>query len=242
MIKVVVPISGGKDSQACLKKALEQYRRDEVLGLFCDTGWEHPLTYAHVDTLATLYGVEIARLKAGTVEGEIRKLKRFPAPLVRFCTAHLKIRPSKVFYRELADKQGCGFEVWYGMRSGESTDRKLRYAGKVADEIYAPHEVNAEYPKYLAKKGVRFRLAILDWSTQDVFDYLDGTVNPLYLAGFDRVGCFPCLASSPQKHQNAFNYDEFGTQQKRRVIALEQEIGKRHEPANSEQLCMFCHI
>ena len=31
-IKIVVPISGGKDSQACLKLALESYDKSEVMG------------------------------------------------------------------------------------------------------------------------------------------------------------------------------------------------------------------
>ena len=35
--KIVAPISGGKDSQACLKLALESYQSSEILGLFCDT-------------------------------------------------------------------------------------------------------------------------------------------------------------------------------------------------------------
>ena len=48
MIKVVVPISGGKDSQACLKLALQDYDKSQVMGLFCDTQFEHPFTYAHI--------------------------------------------------------------------------------------------------------------------------------------------------------------------------------------------------
>jgi 3'-phosphoadenosine 5'-phosphosulfate sulfotransferase (PAPS reductase)/FAD synthetase len=48
-IKVLVPISGGKDSQAALKLALQTHQPSEVRGLFCDTRFEHPMTYAHVD-------------------------------------------------------------------------------------------------------------------------------------------------------------------------------------------------
>lgn len=35
--KIVVPVSGGKDSQACLKMVVEQFGADQVIGLFCDT-------------------------------------------------------------------------------------------------------------------------------------------------------------------------------------------------------------
>lgn len=241
-IKIVVPISSGKDSQACLKLALENYDKSEVIGLFCDTGWEHPLSYAHVDNMRQMYGVEIKTLQAGTVVDEIKKIGRFPAPLIRFCTDRLKIVPSKNFYQQLMREQG-GFEVWYGMRSGESGDRKRRYAAVAGEETYPPHEINSSYPKMLGKGGVLFRLPILEWSTQDVFDYVGiDNLNPLYKHGFDRVGCFPCLASSPTKQANAFNFDVFGASQKHRVIKLEQEIGKKHAPANTDQMCMFCHI
>jgi 3'-phosphoadenosine 5'-phosphosulfate sulfotransferase (PAPS reductase)/FAD synthetase len=187
------------------------------------------------------YGVEIKRISAGAVEQQVLKLKRFPSSVVRFCTDRLKIQPSRKFYSELADSQG-GFEVWCGMRSGESGDRAKRYANKISGEIYPPHEVNASYPQYLAAKGVTFRLPILEWSSDDVLKYLAGNENPLYAAGFDRVGCFPCLASTARKHQQAFDFDAFGASQKQRVIELEKAIGKKHEPANTSQMCMFCHL
>lgn len=37
IIKCVVPVSGGKDSQACLKMASQMFEPGEVVGLFCDT-------------------------------------------------------------------------------------------------------------------------------------------------------------------------------------------------------------
>lgn len=241
-IKIVVPISGGKDSEACLKLALETYAQNDVIGLFCDTGWEHPLTYEHIAGMTARYSVKIERIQAGTVPEQILKTKRFPAPLIRFCTSELKIVPSKRFYADLMRKQQTGFEVWCGMRSAESGDRERRYHGKVANEVYFPHVINEKYPKYLGKGGVRFRLPILHWSTQDVFTYLNGSVNPLYSAGFDRVGCFPCLASNSKNQSNAFNFDDFGANQKRIIMELEDRIGKKHEPGNTDQMCMFCHI
>ena len=64
-IKCVVPISGGKDSQTCLKMALEKFNKDEVLGLFCDTQYEHPYTYEHVEVMKDLYGVAIVHVNDG---------------------------------------------------------------------------------------------------------------------------------------------------------------------------------
>lgn len=239
-IKIVVPISGGKDSQACAKLAVQQYDCDSVVGLFNDTGWEHPLTYAHVNKISELYGIEIVRT-VGSVEQEILKLKRFPNAFARFCTDRLKIVKSRDFYAALSAEIG-GFEVWMGMRADESIKRSKRYAGVVCDETYAPHDINASYPKYLEKRGVMFRLPIIEWTTEEVFEFLDGEHNPLYNVGHKRVGCFPCLASSPSRHNECFEFDAFGASQKQRVIALENAIGKKHAPANTDQICMFCHI
>ena len=41
IIKCVVPISGGKDSQCCVKLALQKFDKSEILGVFCDTKFEH---------------------------------------------------------------------------------------------------------------------------------------------------------------------------------------------------------
>jgi len=213
-IKIVVPVSGGKDSQACLKLALENYSADEILGLFCDTQFEHPLTYAHIDKLRCLYGVKIERITAGSVPDVVRKFKTFPTSRLRMCTDQLKIQPAKKFYIELATQQKAGFEVWMGMRKAESGDRSRRYAGKVGAEVYAPHEIGKAFPKYLSQKlGVMFRIPIIDWSDADVFEYLAGEENQLYKMGSKRVGCFPCLASSDRNKEHNFNMDEFGRSQ-----------------------------
>lgn len=240
-VRVLVPVSGGKDSQATLKLALQHYPAHEVLGLFCDTQFEHPLTYAHITWMEQRYGVRIERVTAGSVEEQVLKHGRFPGGGARFCTEELKIWPTKRFCKQLAEEQGSrignkrrkvaasqagGFEVWYGMRSDESTERNKRYAGKVCDEVYPPHEVLAKYPQYLAKLGVMFRLAVLDWTEADVFDFLAGEENPLYDDGFDRVGCFPCLASGDAWKEKAFQHDDFGRGQSAKVIRLSPVIGK----------------
>lgn len=228
-VKVLIPISGGKDSQAALKLALQHYPSEQVRGLFCDTQFEHPLTYEHVEKLRTLYGtIQIDTVCSGSVESKSLKYGRFPGGGSRHCTDELKIQPTKRYCKELAEQQGQGFEVWYGMRSGESKERATRYAGKVCDEVYAPHEVlPSKYPKYLAALGVRFRLPVLDWSESDVVDFIGAEdLNPLYSFGFPRVGCFPCLASGDKWKEKAFRHDDFGAAQHVKVIAIGAKIGK----------------
>lgn len=227
MIKCVVPISGGKDSQSCLKLALQKFDKSEIVGLFCDTKFEHPLTYAHIDTIRALYGVRIEVVNGGDVPTLVRKYKRFPSDAARFCTDHLKIQTAKRYYKALAESQGAGFEVWYGMRTAESHQRAERYAGVICDEVMPPHLfMPSKYPAYFEKMGVMIRLPIIDWSKDDVLEFVGSELNPLYSQGFDRVGCFPCLAGGDAWKAKAFGYDDFGKSQRIAVVQLAHEIKK----------------
>lgn len=227
IIRCVVPVSGGKDSQACLKLAIEKFAPKEILGLFCDTQFEHPITYGHVDNLSKKYGVEIKIISGGSVLEKTLKYGRFPGGGARHCTDELKIRETKKFLINLAKEQGFGFEVWYGMRLDESAERSKRYANKIDEDLYAPHEIMpSKYPKYLNELGVKFRLPILNWSEDDVFEFLKGDHNPLYNHGFSRVGCFPCLAGGDKSKEKAFQFDDFGKKQFYDCLKVSKKIGK----------------
>lgn len=249
MYKILVPVSGGKDSQACLKLAITEHGAANVLGLFCDTKFEHPLTYKHIDFMREMYSVKIETVCGGSVIEKSLKYGRFPGGGARHCTDELKIRETRIFCKALAEKQG-GFEVWYGMRSDESVQRAKRYEYKDPDVLYPPHEVLPnKYPKYLEKMGVMFRLPIIDWRTDEVMDFLDGEENPLYREGFKRVGCFPCLASGDKWKLKAFNHDEFGKSQRIAVKLIEDEIGKSiwtsgigFRADDDSQGCLICSI
>lgn len=224
-VKCIVPVSGGKDSQACLKMAIEEFGGDNVLGLFCDTQFEHPKTYQHVKNMSNRYEVEIITICGGSVEGKSKKYKRFPGGGARHCTDELKIRETRIFLAEYSEKFG-EVQVWYGMRTDESSERSKRYEFKDPDDMYHPHEVLAKYPKYLGERGVRYRLPIVDWTTSEVMEFLEGFHNPLYDEGFERVGCFPCLAGGDAWKIKAFTHDEFGKSQLIKVRMIEEDIGK----------------
>jgi len=238
---IVVPISGGKDSQACLK--LAKLTGDTVVGMFNDTKFEHPLTYSHIDRIERLYDVEIFRINEGSsVESEIEHWRRFPGMQHRFCTKNLKVRPSKRWYEQFAIDNGP-FEVWVGVRKDESVARSKRYIGCVGHELVEPHDFMSEYPKRMAKNGIMFRLPIIDWSEQDVFEFLNGEENPLYSHGFNRVGCFPCLAAGDKQMTTAFNHDQFGRDQWRRVQFLQDKIGAKALRSDVESNgCSICSI
>jgi 3'-phosphoadenosine 5'-phosphosulfate sulfotransferase (PAPS reductase)/FAD synthetase len=95
--------------------------------------------------------------------------------------------------------------------------------------------------------GVRFRLPILDWSKEQVMAVLDGRENPLYRAGFPRVGCFPCLASGDRFKEMAFQFDDFGRRQFVDVQTISVEIGKsiwtsKGGKERNEGGCAICNI
>lgn len=240
-MNAVVPVSGGKDSQLCLQLAINQFGASEVVGLFCDTHFEHPKTYAHIEFMRSHYGVEIVTLSAGSVDEKCIKYGRFPSGAARFCTDELKMRPSRDWYASFVKVNGP-FEVWYGMRTGESRQRSARYAAVIDTELYQPHELfPVKYPKRLGSLGVRFRLPIVDWSSAEVLAALGPVANPLYAEGFSRVGCFPCLASGARTMAKAFGHDAFGASQSRRVIGIASFIGK--DPmSTSGQACSLCMI
>lgn len=249
-VKVLVPISGGKDSQASLKLAVQIHGQEKVRGLFCDTQFEHPITYAHIEKLRTIYGaVQIDTVSAGSVLDQCEKHERFPGGGARFCTEELKMWVTRDYCARLAAYNGARFEVWYGVRLEESHERKKRYAGKVCEELYPMHHVwPGKYPQYLERMGVLCRLCIVDWSTDEVMDFLEGQHNPLYDDGFDRVGCFPCLASGDQNKERAFAYDDFGRKQKDKVMVISRKLGKGiweskgGKARNADEACGICAI
>jgi 3'-phosphoadenosine 5'-phosphosulfate sulfotransferase (PAPS reductase)/FAD synthetase len=239
LCKCVVPISGGKDSQACAKLAVEHFGAQHVRGLFCDTQFEHPLTYSHVQHIAQLYAIRIDTVSRGSVPEQIKRYKKFPGGNARFCTYNLKIVPSREYYAELASAQCAGFEVWMGVRAAESAARAKRYAGKIGSDVMPLHEfMPKNYPKRLERLGVLARLPIIDWPTRAVFDFLQGDVNPLYSDGFERVGCFPCLAAGDAHKERAFFYDETGRQHYRIARELEPLVGR---PLFTSQRCRNRH-
>jgi len=247
MVKILVPISGGKDSQACLELALLEHSPADIRGLFCDTQFEHPITYARIEWMHGYYGIQIDRVSGGSVLEKSIKYGRFPGGGARHCTDELKIRETRIYCKALAEQQG-GFEVWYGMRSAESPEREKRYAGKIDTTLYEPHEViPSKYPKYLGRMGVRFRLPVLDWSEAEVFSLLNGRENLLY-QWFGRVGCFPCLAAGDKHKEKAFQLDDFGRKQYKTIQIVAEQIGKPiftskgGKARNEQQGCLICAI
>lgn len=95
-MKIIVSFSGGKDSQAYLIQACKEFGAKNIEAVFCDTGWEHHLTYQHVKNVTEQLGVPLIVLRNKQVDGFIglsKRMKWFPDTEHRICTIQLKIQP-----------------------------------------------------------------------------------------------------------------------------------------------------
>ena len=177
--RVVLSMSGGKDSTACA--LLLERHGIEFEGVFMDTGWEHPALYKYLsEVLEPRFG-SIKILKSDRYPGGmvqmIRQKSVFPTRNMRFCTAYLKSEPFISYIRSIDDDV---ISV-VGIRREEGRRRssvKRWDVDEVADcDLFRP---------------------LVDHTFDDVIlMHQEGAIppNPLYLQGATRVGCFPCINS-----------------------------------------------
>lgn len=245
-MRIIVSFSGGKDSQACLIQAARDFKKNPVEAVFCDTGWEHPDTYAHVNEVCQQLGINLVTLKNPKYDGFVDmaiKHSRFPSSQQRFCTSELKIKPMIDYILSLNEN----LLIIQGIRAKESSERaKLPYECNYFGEYFErvkkirngkPVEVwkqdyrRKEVIEWCKKYDASISRPIFDWTGQQVIDYIlsEGQrPNPLYSRGFSRVGCFPCVMCRKQEVK-LMSRDDFGRE---RLIAAEQRM-KKETPKGS---------
>lgn len=235
-MKILVQFSGGKDSQACLIKAVNDYGADKVTAVFCDTRWEHQDTYKHIESVVRQLGVKLVTLKSKKyndfVDMSIKK-GRFPSTMARFCTSELKVIPM-IEYILLQDEN---FIIIQGIRAKESKAR----AGYDVECSYFKEYFNNEAKGLYHKKDVlewckthdaSVLRPIFKWSAQEVIDYILANgqrPNPLYERGFARVGCFPCFMCRKREIQ-LISKDKWASN---RLLGAEHLIKKGTERGSS---------
>lgn len=226
-MKVIVSFSGGKDSQACLIQACKEFGVNKVTAVFCDTGWEHELTYRHIDEVTKQLGVPLEVLRNKSVNGFIGLCKRmrwFPDTKHRMCTVQLKIQPMIDYILEQDDD----LIIIQGIRSAESASRsKLPCSADYFAEYFADDKKRL-YRKTDVHQWCQHHKATVErpmfgMSAQDIIDFIIDNgqqPNPLYRRGASRVGCYPCIYSRLSEVK-AMRKDEEYVQ---RLIRLEDEV------------------
>lgn len=204
-MKIIISYSGGKDSQACLIWAVKKFGANNCEAVFCDTGWENPVTYSHIETTCEQLGVALVTVKSKKYDGFVdmaHKKGMFPATKTRFCTEELKIKP----FIDYILSQYDHLLIMQGIRSQESANRSKMERQCTYFKYYFEPFKNGRTHYYKKKEVVEWsrkynadiERPVFDWSGQEVIDYIVANgqkPNPLYSKGFSRVGCFPCVMS-----------------------------------------------
>lgn len=226
-MKRIVGFSGGIDSQACAAVVLDKFGHDDVILTNSDAGeHEDPLTAGFIawysakihpvvscnaiigDLWKAPDYLEIAREKDTKIGQNLRdigyqnqnqnqkltfaemiKLKgRPPSRTNQFCTEILKLRPQKRWmayaFGPTGPYAGESFCRYAGVRRDESETRKDT-PDSMWDDFY---DCEIFYP-------------VAGWTKQSCFDFIlarGEEINPLYMLGFSRVGCAPCINSSKE--------------------------------------------
>lgn len=210
-MKHVVCFSGGKDSTALVLWAKDNL--PEFATVFCDTGWEHPITYAYIEEInQQLLGGSLVVLKSEKYPqgfAQLVQLKgRAPSAKARFCTEALKVLPMIAWL----EQQGDDLTVYQGIRADESASRSKMEARQWSND----------YDAWIERP-------LLRWTAEQCFDYMKARgvkPNPLYLMGAGRVGCFPCVMVNHRELKAYLANPECGPELKKRLLDLEQIVGR----------------
>ncbi|BDC18220.1 phosphoadenosine phosphosulfate reductase family protein [Acidianus sp. HS-5] len=156
--------SGGKDSTTVLSLLIESMKRGaripKLYVVYSDTLLEHPTlrkeTLEALNSLKEFDNIEPVRLTPREDFITMMVERGYPAPNHRFrwCMARLKIRPMQEFMRKLGN-----FVQVSGVRRSESAERakNIKHYGKM---------------EKIVKIGNPIIMPILDWTTEDVFNFL----------------------------------------------------------------------
>lgn len=243
-MRIIVPVSGGKDSQATLHLAMQDKRGLEVIPVFYETGWDHPATYLHLEAMMNFYGLSLRKTKYKEAPTMVELIKRrgyFPNGGTRFCSGRFKTTA----FRRWADTINGECEIWLGIRSDESFDRKKKYGSLDEEELYEMDDVFPNgFPKRIRER-MKYRFPVLNSSAGDIFNMIKSSMlphNPLYDLGFDRVGCFPCLCAGKRTQRLAYSLP-FGKEQYELIKYLEYWTGQKFKMSGQElDTCSVCKM
>lgn len=238
-MKHIVGFSGGIDSQACARWVLNRFPKEDVILTNSDAGAnEHPMTVEFVEwysanvhpvvrvnaIIADMW-VTSKPLEERGLDGNapldfptMAEIKgRFPSRKAQFCTEKLKLVPQR---RWILENFGPT-----GQFAGETF---CRYTGVRRDE--SQMRVESPYQQWDTWFDCDLFRPLMDWTKKMCFDYVEAhgeMFNGLYLLGFSRVGCAPCVNSTKE---DITNWVERSPDMIDKVDAWEKRVGRTFFP------------
>ncbi len=170
--RFIVPWSGGKDSTACLLLALKTFGKEKVTPIYVDTGVDFPYSLEYIENISSQLDIEYEKAYAPVKEN--LKEKGFPTHENRWCTV-LKVEALYAKIREVVEEDEKVLII-VGDRDSESRSRSLRPTIRLDQEFTIATPIRM-------------------WNTAIVQLYILSNgipLNPLYLQGFYRLGCYIC--------------------------------------------------
>lgn len=219
----IVSVSGGKDSTATLLAMREAGIPHRAV--FADTGWEAPETYEYLATLERLLSITIDRVGVpGGMRAKIRARAGFPARKQRWCTRELKVEPLRAYHDRVAEETGRDTVSVVGIRAEESDDRAKMVAFGFDDR----------WGGYVWRPMIDASVAeVLAWHHR-----AGVPVNPLYLRGHGRVGCYPCIYATKEEIRLWAMHSPESVAE---VAALERECKSLRAERNEEEPGRYAH-
>lgn len=217
--RIVVSLSGGKDSTACILLAMEEAASDLLAFVFADTGNEHEMTYRYVrEYLPARLGIRIEEVKADFTTDIARKrryiVEKWPGKGVPqpFCERALGVlHPTGVPFLDL-----CMMKGRFPSRMAQFCTQELKrypldahllglvangYAVESWRGVRRDESRNRRdtLDREMTPEGFEIVMPIASWTAEQVVSFVlsrDVELNPLYKLGMGRVGCMPCINCS----------------------------------------------
>lgn len=186
--KVIVNVSGGKDSTVAILETLKLYKPEDITLCWQDTGAEYAETEGHVNLLAEMFRLPLVILRHP--EGFFGIAERrgyWPTPDCRHCTGYLKHKPFRSWLAKHRAELGAEVVVVYGMRADESRLRAKLPTWGVSQEFSTKAQT------------VQIWNPCLDMTAQQVFDRIEAEGLPLHpcYEFATRCSCWLCMFHHP---------------------------------------------
>ena len=182
-LPIVVAFSGGKDSLAVLLLAKKALGKESFAVMFVNTGIEFPETVENVYSTTAKLGVNDRLLVKEVSKDQffqVLQLYGLVARDYRVCCKSVKLGPTTQLIEEHFPR-GC--LSFIGQRRYESIRRSR--GGRTWRNPWVPKQLGAS--------------PIHNWTALMIWLYIfqeKAPFNPLYEAGFERIGCMFCPASN----------------------------------------------